>query len=260
MSTDLIKHIQDSISQAHKNHTTFTHVQILSSCFTKSARDVLHDSKNKDLKTTFMTFIDHICLYYRDVNMSDVLENDLRTIKSHYVFSLYSDSSPHTIIPLLIFCICNPMDNFYEFGLFDYEETKRTYETPKMCSNIYRAIYFLVVEMGCVCHKEYTDFVKNILFYMYLFDYSEREHFKKYFTDSEHPKYVYDYLHALLYLFRHGTNIVNIQKNAITRFVNHRKQIAAAITIQRSWRNVISDPSHLVCRKRLLNEFETLVF
>lgn len=260
MDTDIIQEIEKCIYEYRGIYTTFTQTQILVKSLQHCTCTVLfqeeYEDKNKDLTQYYKVFCDYVYRNYPDIDIQEILEYDIESIDPTYGFDLYYDTvpkSPHTIIPLLICCINKTMDITYTYDNTD--PRNRKYETKKMCSNIYRAIYYLVVEKNCICHKAYSKFVIEIIRFMFIYDNSDTNFCK--YQGEPFPQYVYDYLFSLLYLFKHGRNIVNTQTNAITRFIKRRK---SALTIQRYWRNVISNPNHLVCRKRLLNEFETLIY
>lgn len=258
METVIVQEIKSTIKKLSEMHKTFTQTQILTESLLHCNCKILFQDKHIDLKQLLELFCEYVRSNYAHIDISNVFEYNIDKIDSSYGFELYLDIAPHTIIPLLICCINRTHDYVYTFD--PHDENNLKYESPKMCSNIYRAIYFLVVEKECICHKEYSDFIKEIIYQMLVWDYDSDDSYRRPDGRNRYPKYVYKYLRSLLYLFKHNKNIVNIQKKSINRFVQHRKQTRAAIIIQRSWRNVISDPRHLICRKRLLYEFETLVF
>jgi hypothetical protein len=186
-------------------------LEMLSECF-RSITGLGIDGEI-NLPDALSSFCDHIKNNYPDTNILDVLNY----APNRMSFDLYSDDEPDTMIALMICSINYTWDNEYESygkrGVFRILKKEQ-------CHNIYQGIYFLIVKMGCVIEQEYTRYINRILRMQYRYD------MKPYFKEEGNkrfPKYIYDYFNSLLFLFKHGTNIETIQKNAILNYFEKKR-------------------------------------
>jgi hypothetical protein len=173
------------------------------------------------LSDAIPAFCDYMTKHYPHINLLEVLDHSTNSMS----FDFYCDDFPDTMITYMICCMNHTWDSGYTYNYGDSRDHLKILSKEK-CNDIYHAIYFLVVKMGCRCNPEYSNYICEILRLQYRYDY------KPYFEGEENqsiPKYIYEYFYALLYLFKHGKNIEKIQKEYLLRYIQRKKTIAISL-------------------------------
>ncbi len=171
---------------------------------------------NIKLAKAYHAFCDFVEKHYPNVNLLEVLDYAYNSMS----FDYYSDEAPDTIITFMICFINHSWDTGYSYDCSDGCNRLKILK-KEICNDIYQAIYFLIVKKGCYCHPEYTNYINEILRLQTNYD------SKPYFDGESNkriPKHAYNYLYALLYLFKHGKNIETIQKKYLLNYIKNRKE------------------------------------
>jgi hypothetical protein len=202
-----------------KNNNKYTEKQIIENALYHITSNGVHS--NVKLSESFPAFCEFVTTHYPQINLLEVLDHSSNSMS----FDYYLDDEPDTMITYMICNMNHTWDSGYTHDYGDRYDHLKILSKEK-CNDIYHAIYFLVVKMGCYCNPEYSNYIREILRLQYRYDY------KPYFEGEENqsiPKYIYEYFYALLYLFKHGKNIEKIQKEYLLRYIRRKKTIAISL-------------------------------
>jgi hypothetical protein len=206
------KIINDTISHVSKYSSITSDKNIL----TMALSGIATSGVDGDIKLAeaYPAFCNYVGENYPDIDLLEILDHSYNSMS----FDYYSDDAPDTIITFMICFINHSWDTGYSYNCGDGRNRFKIL-SKEICNDIYQAIYYLIVKKGCFCHPEYINYIQEILRLQHACDYKTEFNGK-----NNIPKHVYEYLHALLYLFKHGKNIEIIQKQYLLRFIKSRRQ------------------------------------